>query len=84
MRNDTVVESGLHREEPTVVGRKPSKNPLNTLISFRIDDATTKALDAEVARELAEKPGLLLGRGDMVRILMSEALLARSKKPHRK
>lgn len=62
------------------MGRKPSKNPLKTLISFRIDEATTKALDVELARELEAKPGLLLGRGDVVRLLMAEALAARSRK----
>jgi hypothetical protein len=62
------------------VGRKPSKNPLSTLISFRIDAETTKALDAELERLLSNQPGLLVGRGDMVRILLVEALTARAKK----
>jgi len=62
------------------VGRKPSKNPLSTLISFRIDAATTRALDAELDRLLSEQPGLLIGRGDMVRMLLVEALATRAKK----
>lgn len=56
------------------LGRKPSENPLSTLISFRIDDATTKKLDAELERERAERPGLLIGRGDIVRMLLVEGL----------
>jgi hypothetical protein len=66
------------------VGRKPSKNPLNTLISFRIDAAMTQALDAELQRVLDEQPGLLLGRGDMVRILMAEGLAARAQRSTKK
>ncbi len=62
------------------MGRKPSKNPLSTLISFRIDAATTRALDAELDRLLSEQPGLLIGRGDMVRMLLVEALATRAKK----
>lgn len=62
------------------MGRKPSKNPLKTLISFRVDDATTRALDAELDRMLAEQPGLLLGRGDLVRMLIVEGLKARAER----
>jgi hypothetical protein len=64
------------------VGRKPSKNPLVTLLSFRIDAETTKALDAELERQLAEQPGLLIGRGDLVRMALIEWL--RSKAEQRK
>lgn len=72
------ISSGLRRGD--TVGRKPSKNPLSTLISFRIDAAATRALDTELEKLLTDNPGLMLGRGDMVRILMTEALAARAKK----
>jgi hypothetical protein len=66
------------------VGRKPSPNPLVTLITFRVDAATTSALDAELARLVSERPGLSIGRGDVVRMLLSEALRVREKRRYRR
>lgn len=66
------------------LGRKPSDNPLVTLITFRIDEAMTKRLDSELEDERAERPGLLIGRGDIVRMLLVEALDARKTKRKRK
>jgi hypothetical protein len=62
------------------MGRKPAKNPKGVHLGLRIDAETAKALDREIEREMAAKPGLSLNRSAMVRILMAEALLGRSKK----
>lgn len=79
MSHSATVQSPLRRGV-RAVGRKPSKNPLSTLLSFRIDEAQTKALDAEMERMLRETPGLMLSRGDMARILVVEALESRAKR----
>jgi hypothetical protein len=62
------------------VGRPEAKNPKALHLGLRIDAETAKALDREIKRELAAKPGLTLNRSAMVRILMAEALLARSRR----
>ncbi len=61
------------------MGRKPVKQPKYIQLAFRIDDETAKALDREVAHEMAARPGLPLNRSDIVRMLMAEALAARAK-----
>jgi hypothetical protein len=61
------------------MGRRPAKFPKATHLGIRIDDATAKALDAEVVRANAASPGLVLGRSDIVRMLIAEALAARAK-----
>jgi hypothetical protein len=66
-------------ENPNV-GRKHAKNPLSEVVSARVDKATGKALDAEIAVEEAARPGIPLSRGDMVRVLVLEALATRAKK----
>ncbi|MCU1282452.1 MAG: hypothetical protein JWM53_5998 [bacterium] len=62
------------------LGRKslPKGVRLTTLIGFRIDDATTKLLDAEVKRQ--REAGLLVGRGDLARQFLTNALKQRRKK----
>lgn len=65
------------------MGRRPSKNPKGIHLGIRIDEATANALDREIRREVGAKPGLTLSRSAMVRILMAEALLARSRQRHR-
>jgi hypothetical protein len=62
------------------VGRKKAKNPLDEQISFRVDKSTAKELDAQVEAAVAKQPGLILSRGDMVRMLVAEALAARAKR----
>lgn len=76
MENVVTVKSS-HRD----VGRRPAKNPLSEQISFRLDQATARALDAALDVQLQTTPGLVLSRGDMVRILVTEALNARAKRP---
>lgn len=66
------------------VGRKPAKNPLSEQISFRIDESTAEQIDAVLEIQKANNPGLVLSRGDMVRMLVAEALAARSKKGAKK
>ncbi len=65
------------------VGRPPSENPRNVTIGYRIDQATADDLDAELAQE--RRPGLVLSRNDVARMLMTEALEVRkAKRKHRK
>jgi hypothetical protein len=64
------------------VGRPPAENPRNVQIGFRVDQATSEAIDAEIAVE--QRPGLLLSRNDMARMLMAEALEARAEKRRHK
>ena len=61
------------------VGRRPSDNPKSVHIGIRVDQATADALDAEAAR-LRKAENLDLGRSDIVRKLIAEALAARSKR----
>ena len=67
--------------ESAAVGRPPAENPRNVQIAFRVDQATADALDAEIATE--HRPGLLLSRNDVARMLMHEALEARADKRKR-
>jgi len=60
------------------MGRKPAKFPKATHLGIRIDEATEKAINYEL--ELANRePGSTLGRSDIVRMLIAEALAARAK-----
>lgn len=63
------------------MGRPPAENPRNVQINFRVDQATAEALDAEILAE--RRPGLVLSRGDIARMLMHEALEARIEKRRR-
>lgn len=67
--------------ESVGVGRPPAENPRNVQIAYRVDQATADAIDAEIATE--QRPGLLLSRNDMARMLMAEALEARIEKRKR-
>lgn len=69
------------RVESAAVGRPPSDKPRNVPISFRIDAETAKSLDGEIAAE--QRPGLVLSRHDMARMLMAEALEARAERRKR-
>jgi hypothetical protein len=62
------------------VGRKPANNPKAIHLGIRIDPETAQKLDREIKRETEAKPGLSLNRSAMVRMLMAEALLARSRR----
>jgi hypothetical protein len=77
MRTELAVKSAPRRER--YLGRKPSKNPKRIHLGVRVDDDTASALDAEIARERAARPGLDLDRSGMVRMLIAEALAARAK-----
>lgn len=70
------------RVESPPVGRPPSEKPRNVPISFRIDQATAQSLDEEIEAE--QRPGLILSRHDMARMLMAEALEARAERRKRK
>ncbi len=59
------------------MGRKPAENPKSTVVSFRIDEETTERLDLQVEAE--QRPGLILSRGDVAKMLLAEALAARAK-----
>jgi len=48
-------------------------------ITFRLDVAVARNLDAEAARVNAANPGLKVERTDIVRMLIAEALAARAK-----
>jgi hypothetical protein len=69
-------------ESIRTVGRPPADNPRNVQINFRIDQKTADDLDGEL--ELERKPGLLLSRNDIARMLMTEALEARQTKRKKK
>jgi hypothetical protein len=60
------------------MGRPPADNPRNIQINFRVDQTTAEALDAQILVE--QRPGLVLSRGDVARMLMFEALEARRKR----
>ena len=62
------------------MGRPKSKNAKERVLGVRLDEATFRALDREIDREVKAKPGLLLTRSGVARILLAEALLARSKR----
>lgn len=62
--------------ESVTVGRPPVDNPRNVAIAYRIDQATADAIDAEI--EVEQRPGLVLSRNDMARMLMAEALANRA------
>ena len=68
--------------ESPAVGRPPADNPRNVQIAYRVDQATADAIDAEINAEL--RPGLLLSRNDMARMLMAEALAARTQRSAKK
>jgi len=61
--------------ESAAVGRPPAENPRNVQIAYRVTQSTSDALDDEIKAEA--RPGELLSRNDMARILMDEALAAR-------
>ena len=61
--------------ESIAVGRPPVENPRNVTIHYRVDQSTADALDAEISNE--RRPGEVLSRNDLARILMHEALEAR-------
>jgi len=61
--------------ESAAVGRPPAENPRNVQIAYRVTQSTSDALDEEITVEA--RPGELLSRNDMARILMDEALAAR-------
>ena len=61
--------------ESVSLGRPPAENPRNVQISFRVDQSTGDELDREL--QIERRPGLILSRNDMARMLMSEALAAR-------
>lgn len=60
------------------MGRKPAEDPMNVQLTFRVNDATGKALDAVIEAE--SRPGLTLSRSDVARMLIAEALAARADK----
>jgi hypothetical protein len=60
----------------TSMGRRPSSNPLSIQLAFRVDEKMGEALDAEI--DVEQKPGLVLSRNDVARILLAEALDARA------
>lgn len=64
--------------DSAVVGRPPAENPRNVQIAFRIDQQTAESVDAELDAD--RRPGLVLSRNDMARILMAEALEERARK----
>ena len=64
------------------MGRPPAEKPRNVQIAFRIDQATSDQIDAEL--EADARPGLVLSRNDMARILMAEAIEARRTKRKKK
>lgn len=71
--------SNAHAVKSDGLGRKPSDNPKSIHLGIRVDEATAEALDAEIAR-LKKVENLDLGRSDIVRKLITEALAARIKR----
>lgn len=61
------------------VGRKPSKNPKQVHLGIRIDQSTADSIDAEIERLKKAHPGLAIGRSDVVRMFITEALSSRPK-----
>lgn len=63
--------------DSAAMGRPPADDPLNVQLSFRVNESTGKAIDAEIEHE--SRPGLRLSRNDMSRMLLAEALEARAR-----
>jgi hypothetical protein len=66
------------------LGRRPSANPKDVQVNVRFDAALTKLLDEEAAHEEALRPGIYVTRSDVIRLLVGEAIAARSKKRGKK
>ncbi len=62
------------------MGRKTASNPKAVHLGIRIDPDMAQKLDREIKRETDTRPGLSLNRSSMVRMLIAEALLARSRR----
>ena len=58
------------------MARPLAENPQKVLISYRVTEDTVAMLDREIADEA--RPGEVLSHHDMARILMNEALAART------
>ena len=80
MDTERAVRSPPRKNEDRDVGRKPSDNPKDIQLGIRVDDETLQAIDREIKTEQASKPGLSLGRSDMIRMFIAEAIQARRSK----
>lgn len=75
------VRLSYHRERKSVPRRrKPLKPGESVHVTLRIDAVLAKALDDELARMAADKPGIAFSRADVMRDLMHDGLRLRSER----
>ena len=80
METVRAVKSSPRNGEDRDLGRKPSDNPKDIQLGIRVDEETLQSIDREIKSEEASKPGLSLGRSDMIRMFIAEAIQARRSK----
>jgi hypothetical protein len=77
METERAIKSHSRKREEHDLGRKPSENPKDIQLGIRVDAETLQAIDDEIDAEEKAKPGLSLGRSDMIRMFIAEAIKAR-------
>lgn len=78
--DSAALKSSLLRDDMGRKRTKPTPDEGTVQITFRLDVDIVRQLDAEAERIGRENPGLVVGRTDVLRMLVTDGLARRAKR----